>query len=149
MKVSNEARYDVYTCALWNTIKWYYVFFIKTVYCRGSGFELSAFLSLAVCHDSSVRRVWKFPMSMTFALSKSITWSLSHACFAMFEPLLCFLTFLMCSAFLVLFEMFCLEDRNVAKRHFVLATAETYMVADINKWPSAHVAWRLTCAVWL
>ena len=30
----------------------YYVFFIKTVYCRGSGFELlSAFLSLAVCHD--------------------------------------------------------------------------------------------------
>ena len=27
----------------------------KTVYCRGSGFELlSAFLSLAVCHDSIV-----------------------------------------------------------------------------------------------
>ena len=102
MKVLNEARYDVYTCALWNTIRWYYVFFIKTVYCRGSGFELlSAFLSLAVCHDSSVRWLRKFPMSMTFALSKSITWSLSHACFAMFEPLLCFLTFLMCSAFLV------------------------------------------------
>ena len=46
----------------------------KTVYCRGSGFELlSAFLSLAVCHDSTVRRLRKFPMSMTFALSTSIT----------------------------------------------------------------------------
>ena len=102
MKVSNEGKYDVYTCALWNTIRWYYVFFIKIVHCRGSGFELlSAFLPLASCHDSSVRRLRKFPVSMIFALSKSITWSLSHACFAMFEPLLCFLTFLMCSAFLV------------------------------------------------
>ena len=27
--MSNEARYDVYTCALWNTIRWYYVFFIR------------------------------------------------------------------------------------------------------------------------
>ena len=48
-----------------------------------------------------VWRLRKFPVSMIFALSKSITESLSHACFAMFEPLLCFLTFLMCSAFLV------------------------------------------------
>ena len=56
---------------------------------------LSALLCLAaVCHDSrlsSVRRLRKFPVSMIFAL---------HV-FSMFEPLLCSLTFLMCSAFLV------------------------------------------------
>ena len=84
-------------------IRWYrYVFLIKTVYYRGGGLELlSAFLSLAVCYDSSVKRLRKLLMSMTFALSKSITWLLSHACFAMFEPFLCCSTFLMCSNFLV------------------------------------------------
>ncbi len=51
-----------------------YNFLIKAVYCRGSGLELlSAFLSLAVCHDSKVRRFRNFPLSMTFELSKSIT----------------------------------------------------------------------------
>ena len=35
---------------------------LKTVYCRGSGLELlSAFLSLAVCHDSNVKWHRKFP----------------------------------------------------------------------------------------
>ncbi len=32
------------------------VFLIRAVYCRGSGLELlSAFLSMAVCHDSKVK----------------------------------------------------------------------------------------------
>ena len=39
-----------------------------------SGLEiLFAFLYLAVCSDFSVERLRKFPLSMTFALSKSIT----------------------------------------------------------------------------
>ena len=50
------------------------VFLIRAVYCRGSGLKLlSAFLSLAVCHDSKViKRHRNFPLSMVFALSKSI-----------------------------------------------------------------------------
>ena len=49
------------------------VFLIRAVHCRGSGLELlSAFLSLAVCHDSKVKRHRNFPLSMIFALSKSI-----------------------------------------------------------------------------
>ncbi len=38
------------------------VLLIKAVYCRGSGLELlSALLSLAVCHDSKVKRHRNFP----------------------------------------------------------------------------------------
>ena len=79
---------------------WCYELLIKTLYCGGNGLELlSAFLSLAVCHDSKVKRI--LPLSTTLALSKSIKWLLSHACFAMFDPFLCSLTFLTCSDILV------------------------------------------------
>ncbi len=38
------------------------VFLIRAVYCRGSGLELlSALLSLALCHDSRVKRHRNFP----------------------------------------------------------------------------------------
>ena len=71
-------------------------FLIKIVHCRGSGFELlSALLCLAaVCHDSrlsSVRATTEIPCVNDFRVAR----------FSMFEPLLCSLTFLMCSAFLV------------------------------------------------
>ena len=49
------------------------MFSLKTLYCRGSGLELlAAFLCLAVCHDSSLKRPQTFPLPVTFALSKSI-----------------------------------------------------------------------------
>lgn len=49
------------------------LFFIKTVYCRGSGLKLlSTILSLAVCHVSSAKRPRKFSLSVTFGLSESI-----------------------------------------------------------------------------
>ena len=49
------------------------MFSLKTVYCRGNGLELLAtFLCLAVCHNSSLKRLRTFPLSVTFVLSKSI-----------------------------------------------------------------------------
>ena len=49
--------------------------------------EEMAYLCMTVCRDSNVKRHRKFPQSITCALSKSIICSLSHACFAKFEPI--------------------------------------------------------------
>ncbi len=50
-----------------------YRFFVSIVYCPGSGLELlSAWSDKAVCQDSKVLRVRKFPLSITSAASKSI-----------------------------------------------------------------------------
>jgi hypothetical protein len=63
------------------------------VFCAGSVLELLSASSVsAVCQDSKVLRFLWFPFSIT--LSKSITWSWVHACFAPFYPfLLCFACF--------------------------------------------------------
>ena len=50
-----------------------------------------------VCQASSVFLMRKEPLSMTPELSKSMRWSIDHACFAMFDPLAHVLTSLMCS----------------------------------------------------
>ena len=64
-------------------------YFKRIEYCFGKGLELlSASLVLAVCQDSKVFRIRKFPLSITLALLKSIEWLLCQAWAAILEPVL-------------------------------------------------------------
>jgi hypothetical protein len=75
------------------------------VYCAGSVLELLSASSVsAVSQDSKVLRFLWFPLSITLASAKSITWSWVHACFATFDPFLLCSTFLTCSDFFVFRE---------------------------------------------
>ena len=70
----------------------------RILYWFGIGLDfLSACLVAEVCQASKVFLMQKEPLSMTLGLSKSMWWSNDHACFAMFDPLAHFLTFLICS----------------------------------------------------
>ena len=81
-------------------------YFNKNLYCSGKCLALlSALMVIAVCHDSNVPLCRTFAWSMTLHLAKSNAWSLSHACLAMLEPTLHFLTFLICFFFLVSNDM--------------------------------------------
>ena len=86
----------------YDKVIYYYVFFIKTIL-LSKWVQLFQSVFMAVCHDSSVKRLQKVHSSMTFTLSKSVTRSLSHACFTMFEAF--------CSAQFISFEINCLGGR--------------------------------------
>ena len=70
----------------------------KIIYWFGIGLELlSACLVAEACQPSKIFLVGEEPLTITLELSKSMRWSNDHECFAMFDPLVCDFTFVICS----------------------------------------------------
>ena len=99
-KNKSVVKMHFYTCFIGG------YFWKRIQYWLGIGLELLSTCFVAeVCEVSKVFLIQKEPLSMTVELSKSMRWSNSQACFAMFiEPFAQVFTFLMCSFFQVFTE---------------------------------------------